>query len=316
MSEDYMEESDEERFMAEVEAEEDDLPDEIDEEDRPKMYALVDGDVVAYHACPYDRSAISGQNGRMVNGVRVYSEEEDNAYLSICFENAISTLRKLAEVTYADEVKCFVKGEGNFRDEMYEGYKNRDKSNTAVSTLGESVPIVRALLVDAGEAEFAHGAEADDYLRIWAEELKKNGDNFVICSIDKDLKCIAGRHYHLKHKHFFEVSEEEAMRFYYAQLMAGDPTDKIPGIPKIGMKTAEKMLAEAETEEEMQFLVCNAYQSAYQGGWLDALNFNGKLIHIKKTETDIFDAELWFESSAFLKEVVTVNVFAPGGKKK
>jgi 5'-3' exonuclease len=149
------------------------------------------------------------------------------------------------------------------------------------------------MAVEDGLAIEAHGREADDYLRIWATEAMKAGDPYVIMSIDKDLKCIPGKHYNIKHEELSDVSDKYALRFFYQQLLSGDPTDNIPGVLKIGLIKVEKYLLNTETEEEMQEIVVTTYLEAYGESWYDYLLSNGKMIYLQKDLNDYFSISHW-----------------------
>lgn len=89
------------------------------------------------------------------------------------------------------------------------------------------------------------GYEADDGVAALADRYK--GDSIII-STDKDLKQLEGLYYNPVKNTTVETSTKEATRNLAKQLMTGDSTDNIPGLPKIGDKKAEKFLAEADEE--------------------------------------------------------------------
>jgi len=191
-----------------------------------------------------------------------------------------------------------VKSSTNFRDDMYEDYKdNRRKQNAVLEAKGETrgrfISGIRHLAVSNGYAVEAVGMEADDYVRIWAEEYRAAGKEFVVVSIDKDLNCIPGKHYNPQKKELWTVTEDYATRFYYQQLLQGDPTDNIPGIPGVGPITAEREIAALKTESEFQECVVSHYIAAYEDEWYELLKFNGSLIYILKTLDDKFDCDDW-----------------------
>jgi 5'-3' exonuclease len=149
------------------------------------------------------------------------------------------------------------------------------------------------MAVENGMAVAAHGMEADDLLRIWQQECVAAGVDYIICSIDKDLRCIPGRHYLMHKKQFIDVSEEEATRFYYEQLLQGDPTDNIKGIPRVGPVKAQKYLQDCKTEKEFQYTVSEAYQSYFGNEWEQELILNGRLIYLLKSKDDEFTLDGW-----------------------
>jgi 5'-3' exonuclease len=52
-------------------------------------------------------------------------------------------------------------------------------------------------------------------------------------------------------------------KFFYAQLIMGDPVDNIPGLPKHGPKAAFDILGNTQTREEAFKAVLEAYRAVY-----------------------------------------------------
>jgi len=251
--------------------------------------AIIDGDVLAYHACPprytdKDRD----ENGKKIE--KTFTPIEDENYLKISWRNFQLRLQKLLDTVYANEYLMAVKGPLNFRDDMYVDYKKHRKNSSSENPF---VPLLRQLAVEYDIAVQADGREADDYIRMWATEARNSGDDYVICSIDKDLKCIPGLHYNMKNEVFIDVTPEYSLRFYYEQLLKGDPTDNIPGLPGIGDVKATNMLADVATEEEYQEIVVSQYIHAYGDDWKSYLLSNGKMIYLQSHYNDYFMINNW-----------------------
>jgi 5'-3' exonuclease len=137
------------------------------------------------------------------------------------------------------------------------------------------------------------GCESDDIIRVWAEELRAADKEFVVCTTDKDLKMIPGKHYHLKTKQMITVSQHEAWMSYHQQLLMGDSVDSIPGIWKMGPIKSSKALKDCETLESFQEVVLNEYIKAYGDRWREELDLTGKLVHLWRWENDFFDLDEW-----------------------
>jgi len=262
--------------------------------------AIIDGDVLCYQACKsrWEKKARIQDGMSFVSldddGKRVpleYTKEEDRRYLEESWENLKKNLKELLETIYCDDYLMAVKGPDNYRYLMYPEYKlNRHADPTKQNAF---VPVLRKLAVAEDLAIESDGREADDVLRIWAEQAREAGDDYVICSIDKDLKCIPGKHWLMHKKEMIVVSEEDAMRHYYQQLLKGDPTDNIPGVPRVGEVKAAKILEPFSTEEEFQEMVVEQYMLAYGDDWKGYLLSNGKMIHLQKTPTEYFNFSSW-----------------------
>ena len=182
------------------------------------MIALIDGDIVVY------RSAASAKD-----------EEQ-----WVAQARADQMLRDILEATGADSYKVFLTGSGNFRRELTPTYKaNRPDERP------EHWQAVREFLVTQHKAMICEGWEADDQLGI---EQDKVGGTTVICSIDKDLLQVPGKHYNFVKKEFKEVSPYEGLKKLYLQALIGDRSDNIVGVQGIGPVKAEKALEGLETE--------------------------------------------------------------------
>lgn len=83
--------------------------------------------------------------------------------------------------------------------------------------------------------------EADDAVA-YMHKLYK-GD-CIICSPDKDvLKQLPGEHFDYRKQAIVATTDADARRFLFLQMLAGDSTDGIKGLPKVGLKVADKLLS-------------------------------------------------------------------------
>ncbi len=211
------------------------------------MEALLDGDIYAF------RVACTTENDN--EAIAVYRVNE-------MIENT------LAEVE-ASEYKLFLTSPDNFRKHIYPEYKaNR------TATKPKHLQFLRDYLVESWQGTVAEKMEADDYLGINQHE------SSIICSIDKDLLQVPGKHYNFVKKEFYEVDEETGSRNFYTQLLTGDTSDNIKGIAGIGPVKAKKALAEATNEYEMFCIVRDMYKN---DEWMI---MNGRCLHILRSLDD------------------------------
>jgi 5'-3' exonuclease len=264
------------------------------------MLAIIDGDILCYFACkPRWQSKVDIKDGVNyfnidANGKKVpldYTRDEDIEYVDQTWKVWLDIFNSILESTYATDFVMGIKGEGNYRSVIYPDYKvhrNRkpDESN-------KFVPLLRKFAVAEDYAIPAHDREADDLIRIWAEESRYANKDFIICSVDKDLKCIPGKHFNMKTSVIEEVSEFQAMYNYYFQLIKGDQTDNIPGVPGVGEVKTTKCLLGCTTESDFQEAVVETYISNVGDSWKEWLLFNGKLIHIQRHFNDYFTLKDW-----------------------
>lgn len=214
-----------------------------------------------------------------------------------------------------DEIKIYLSGENNFRDKIatikpYKGNRDRDEMRPYWF---ESL---KEYLIDDWDAEVVDGMEADDKLGIeqyldfscakeglaFEAKPKKEGTSIaqtfsgtIISTIDKDLNMIPGWHYNFVKKEKFWVDEFEALRNFYTQMLVGDTSDNILGVPGIGAQTTEKLLAYAKNEKEMYKIVHEVYQNNRDKFALftqldvdEIIKEQANLLWIRRSEDDVW----------------------------
>lgn len=195
------------------------------------MTALIDGDILLY------RIGFSTQ------------DEDENIAMSRMNEY-------IDNIVYGCECSTYnvylTDSKGNFRNTIYPLYKaNR------VQAKPKHYQFLKDYLLRYEKAILAEGQEADDALGI---EQTKQGDNSIICSLDKDLNQIPGWHYNFVKMERYYVTEEEGRSFLYKQILMGDATDNIPGLPKVGPKKADKFLEGIVDENALKEKVIAVYK--------------------------------------------------------
>lgn len=182
------------------------------------------------------------EKGEPDEAVSLIMEELD--YLSHALGNVKTAVDYLLTECFPDRKwhRAFLSGKGNFRYKVasikpYKG--NRDPFHKP-----KYYKDIQEYMVGKYGAEVIEGQEADDMLGIVQTEHQDRST--VICSIDKDLKMIPGYHYNPKKGAFWYQPTHDADTFFWWQMMVGDTTDNIPGINKVGPKTADKIVAACE----------------------------------------------------------------------
>lgn len=116
--------------------------------------------------------------------------------------------------------------------------------------------------------------EADDIISIVAElERNTSSGRYVICSPDKDLRQVPGLHYDYTKEtnEVIGVTEEQAEFNLLLQMLTGDDTDNVAGVPGLGDVKAKKLLA--ETDPIMHKMVVRNAYCRYFG------SYYGNIIH-------------------------------------
>jgi hypothetical protein len=137
-----------------------------------------------------------------------------------------------------------------FRHELFDDYKSNRKANRKPIAWKAA----RRYVEEKMGGIWRPRLEADDVMGILATghtTLAPHTADRVVCSVDKDMRQVPGLHFDwTKDEEVREVSLLDADAFFFQQVLSGDPTDGIPGLPGVGPKTAEKMIAAALSEHE------------------------------------------------------------------
>jgi len=183
------------------------------------MRALIDGDIVVYRGAA--------------------SAEKEEQWVALA--RADQMIQDILADTGATSYNVYLTGSGNFRREIAPSYKaNRPDKRPA------HWQAVREFLVTHHKAQICDGFEADDEMGVQQD---KETMTTVICSIDKDLLQIPGRHYNFVKKLHSVVDKDQGLKHLYLQCLIGDRSDNIIGVAGIGPVKAEQALAELLPEE-------------------------------------------------------------------
>lgn len=179
----------------------------------------------------------------------------------------------------------YLTGGGNFRDRIatIRPYKG--------NRIGLEKPVwyseIRSFLVEQMNGEIIDGMEADDKLAI---EFYKNPANSVICTIDKDFNQLPGvTIYNWVKKEIYTVPSQVAHRNYWLQVLTGDTTDNIVGIPGIGTKKAEKLLPRNGDKTLFYDICLSEYKNHYKEDGLTNFIENCKLLYLLRKEDDSWE---------------------------
>lgn len=220
---------------------------------------LVDGDVLRYEIGAVCQS-MEPLFDTMV--IKPHSERR--------VEEAVDAmLERISHATDCSSFEVFLSGTTNFRTDIaitdiYKGKRLKSVKPYHWSTVGQ-------ILREQYGAYTVHGAEADDALSIFG---RQDPDTVVCASRDKDIRIVPCWHYAWKcgdkqpeipvHK-VSELGEigwakypsggyklvGNGLKFFYAQILAGDDIDNYKGCPSIGPKIAADLLATCTSELEL-----------------------------------------------------------------
>ena len=216
------------------------LPSAQPEPTRPRTLLLVDGSSYlyrAYHAMP-DLRAVPGDPTSAATGA---------------IRGMINMMQSLRKEIQADYAACVFDARGpTFRDAIYDQYKAQrapmpDDLRAQIPPIHEVVRLMGWKVLDVP------GVEADDVIGTLAVTAAAQGIEVIVSSGDKDLAQLVDAHITIvdtmngKRRDLAGVEAEfgvPARLMVDFQTLVGDTVDNVPGVEKVGPKTAAKWLQE------------------------------------------------------------------------
>ena len=174
-----------------------------------------------------------------------------------------SMLFKLLEDSRSDDsvhkpthfAVIFDSAKKNFRNDIYSEYK-ANRSETPEDLAPQFEYIRKAVKAFSLPSVELINYEADDLLATYAKQIVDAGAKVTVISSDKDLMQLVSEKIRLydpmKNKvlgenEVFEKFGVKPNQVVDVQSLAGDPSDNIPGVPGIGVKTAAELINKYKT---------------------------------------------------------------------
>ena len=174
-------------------------------------------------------------------------------------------------------------------------YKAKRKSNKWVSAVRKSI------IETYPNTHRSDEWEADDLIADYA----KGNEEYLICSIDKDLQQIPGYHFNYNwnyerdengkyklneynqkikttRKGLSHTSEVESMCFLAIQMLMGDAGDGIKGIPRVGKVKAKKILGGCKNAFGIKRRIVQAYRDYKESLDLKSLEIRVEIVEVEK----------------------------------
>ena len=172
----------------------------------------------------------------------------------------LNMLRRLQKDTPAEHLACVFDAKGRtFRDDAYPEYKaNRtpmpDELGVQIAPLKEAIVAMGWPLIEIP------GVEADDVIGTLTREAESAGMRIVISTGDKDMAQLVTPQVKLVNTMSNEVLDGAGVekkfgvrpeRFIDYLTLIGDAIDNVPGVDKVGPKTAAKWIAQYGSLDEV-----------------------------------------------------------------
>ncbi len=212
-----------------------------------KTLVLIDGSSYlyrAYHAMPDLRAEPGNPESPATGAIR----------------GMINMLQALKKDVEGDYVACVFDTSGpTFRDELYPEYKAQ-RAPMPDDLRSQIAPIHEVVRLLGWPVLAIKGVEADDVIGTLAKAASAQGVNVVISSGDKDLSQLVDEHIMVidtmngKRRDVAGVTAEFGVPptlMVDFQALVGDTVDNVPGVTKVGPKTASKWLLEYGTLDDL-----------------------------------------------------------------
>ena len=168
----------------------------------------------------------------------------------------LNMLRRLDSDTKAQDIAykaCVFDAKGKtFRDDWYPEYK-ANRPSMPDDLAAQIVPIHACVAASGWPILMIDGVEADDVIGTLARQAAAQGIDVVVSTGDKDLAQLVDKHVTLVNTMSNEVLDEAGVlakfgvppaRIVDYLALIGDTVDNVPGVAKVGPKTAVKWLAQ------------------------------------------------------------------------
>lgn len=208
-----------------------------------KILLLVDGSSYlyrAFHALPDLRNS-AGEPTNAIKGV-------------------LSMLHKLRRDHAADYIACVFDAKGKtFRDAIYPEYK-ATRPPMPDDLRSQIEPLHEAIRAEGWPLVVIDGVEADDVIGTLVHHAGQKGIHSIVSTGDKDMAQLVDSHVTLVNTMSAETLDEAGVaakfgvppeRIIDYLTLVGDTVDNVPGVAKVGPKTAVKWLAEYGTLDSL-----------------------------------------------------------------
>jgi len=208
-----------------------------------KTLLLVDGSSYlyrAFHALPDLRNA-AGEPTNAIKGV-------------------LSMLHKLRKDHAADYIACVFDAKGKtFRDDLYPEYKAH-RPPMPDDLRSQIEPLHDAIRAEGWPLVMIDGVEADDVIGTLVVDAARQNIRSIVSTGDKDMAQLVNDHVTLVNTMSVETLDEAGVaakfgvppeRIIDYLTLIGDAVDNVPGVAKVGPKTAVKWLAEYDTLDNL-----------------------------------------------------------------
>jgi len=220
-------------------------------------------------------------------------------------ERITSSVEAILKKPWCKKIKLVLGGPTNFRKGIVDDYKaGRPPKPQRFNAL-------RDWVIGTYDPIISENSEADDIISIygWAGFNKakiagdKDATDIILIGIDKDLRTVPSYHYRYSTHGAYPVwvSELEANRNFFIQLLLGDDTDNIKALTAVrserlwykkpksdwsncGEKKAKYLIGQCRTAKEMLLLCEELYKEYFNVAWQHKISTAFSLLRLMEKE--------------------------------
>ena len=175
-------------------------------------------------------------------------------------QGVLNMLRRLHKEYPTDYSACIFDAKGKtFRDDIYPEYK-ANRASMPDDLRAQVAPLHEAIKAMGWPLIVEEGVEADDVIGALAKQAEREGVRVIISTGDKDIAQLVNDHVTIVNTMSNEVLDIAGVtnkfglppeRIVDYLILIGDTSDNVPGVEKVGPKTAVKWLTQYGTLENI-----------------------------------------------------------------
>lgn len=173
-----------------------------------------------------------------------FTEDDVGLYYHKVLDSVIGFAKEHGQVIFANEGK----GSLDWRRSIYPEYKaNRVHDDTYQIFKNHLNDIEKLISYFPSKTISVNGAEADDIMYGLATYFADNGEDVLVITGDRDIAQLTNYSDKISvYSPTLRIYREKQPTLILEKSIVGDPSDNIPGIPRVGIKTFQKALQDKD----------------------------------------------------------------------
>ena len=169
-----------------------------------------------------------------------FTDDDVGLYYHKVFDSIIAFSREYGQLIFAEEGR----GSLDWRRSIFPDYKANRKKDESYQIFKDHLRDVEEIISYFPTKSISvNGAEADDVMYALATYFADNGEEVLVISGDRDMAQLINYSDKIRvYSPTLRMFREKQPNLILEKSIVGDPSDNIPGIPRIGIKTFEKAL--------------------------------------------------------------------------